>query len=93
MAVRAFLEALAAASVGLAGEQHLVEPLRLPQAVRGDDHAQHRLGLELERFVHRPVVPRDEQREITEPVRHRQPSAQAFEQFLGALLVAMMPRQ
>ncbi len=30
LAVRAFLEALAAASVGLAGEQHLVEALRLP---------------------------------------------------------------
>ena len=35
--VGAFLEALAAARVGLAGEQHLVEPLRLPQAVGGHD--------------------------------------------------------
>ena len=91
--VGAVLEALAAARVGLAGEQHLVEALRLPQAVGGHDHAQHRLRLELERFVHRAVVPRDEQREIAEPVRHGQPRAQPFEQLLGALLVAMVPRQ
>ena len=55
--------------------------------------SQHRLRLELGRFVHRAVVPRDEQREIAKPVRHGQARAQALEQLLGALLVAVVPRQ
>ena len=58
--VAAILEALAAACVGFTREQHLVEPLGLPQAVGGHDQTQHRLRLELRSSMHGAVMPRDE---------------------------------
>ena len=69
--VRAILEVLAAARIGLAGHQELFEPLGLPQAVDVHDDLEDRLRLELGGTVHLAVQPGDVPREIAESIRNR----------------------
>ena len=64
-----------AATVGLAGEEHFVEPLRTPEGVALFQEFDDGAGAKLERPMHDQVIPGDQHRQI--PVRGRNAQAVA----------------